>query len=87
MLEAEVKRWSAMPWERLVSKLSGERNYLNYRVRGESATYQFEVILLENTADHLLVSVGVDDGSFWLACHPLSESFLVHKQLTPAPPR
>lgn len=85
VLEAEVKRWSSIPWEQLVSDLAGERNDHNYEVQVEATTYQVEVTLLEDTDDHVLVVVSVDDGSFWAACHPLSECFRLDKQPTPHP--
>lgn len=87
ILEAEVKRWSSMPWEQLVSDLAGERNDHNYQIQVESTTYQAEVTLLENTDDHVYVVVSVDDGSFWAACNPLSKGFRVQKRPTPPPPR
>jgi hypothetical protein len=38
VLEAEVKRWSSMPWEQIVSELAGERNDHNYQVQVEATT-------------------------------------------------
>jgi hypothetical protein len=40
ILDAEVRRWSAMPWEQLVSAL---RDLRTYEVELDSKTYQVEV--------------------------------------------
>ncbi len=83
VLEAEVKRWSSMPWEQLVSALADEQHY---EVAIASTTYQVEATLLENTGGYVHVLVSADDGSFWAACSPLSEGFVVEKHSTPPPP-
>jgi len=59
VLDADVRRWSAMPWEKLVSAL---RDSHLYEVEFDSKTYQAEVELLVNTEKHLHVMVAVDDG-------------------------
>jgi hypothetical protein len=89
VLEAEVKRWSAMPWEQLVSELADERNDQDYQLQVDSTTYQVEVTLAENTDTYVFVVISVDDGSFWAACNPLSKGFRVEKHPTrhPPPPR
>ena len=85
VLEAEVKRWSSMPWEKLVSELADEQNY---EVTIESTTYQVEVTLVENTDDYVHVLVSVDDGGFLGFLLPLSNTFVIEKHPTPTlPPR
>jgi hypothetical protein len=73
-----------MPWDQLVSELADERNYV---LTIQSQEYQVDVTLLENTDDHVLAVVSVDDGSFWAACNPLSECFRIEKHPTPPQPR
>jgi hypothetical protein len=76
VLEAELKRWSAMPTEQLISQLRDEQVY---RVKFESNEYTVEVHLLENTPKHIHVLVAVDDGSLPASFHPLSDSFIRQK--------
>jgi len=76
VLDAEVKRWSAISPEQLIREL---RDQQVYEVEFDSKTYQVEVELLENTAKYLHVMVAVDDGSVPASIHPLSYSFIRHK--------
>jgi hypothetical protein len=79
VLDAEVRRWSPMPWEKLVSAL---RDLHTYEVEFDSKTYQVEVELLENTEKHPHVMVAVDDGRLPASLSPLTQSF-VHEKLPP----
>jgi hypothetical protein len=73
-----MKRWSAMSCSQLLSRLSaGEENY---DVEFESEKYQVEVKLLEDTEAYIHVAVAVDDGHFWRAMRPLSNSFICRKE-------
>ena len=76
VLDSEVKRWSAMPCEKLVSEL---REVQGYEVEFESKQYQVEVEILENTEKYLHVLVAVDDGSLPASISPLTYSFLCQK--------
>ena len=76
VLEAEMKRWSAMSCAQLASQLADVRTY---EVEFESKKYQVEVQVLENTDSCVHVSVAVDDGHFWRAMRPLSSSFICRK--------
>ena len=76
-LEAEMKRWSAMSSDQLISALSDEQVY---EIEFESKKYQVEVQLLENTDSYVHVIVSVDDGHWWRAMHPLSSSFICEKR-------
>ena len=76
VLDAEVKRWSAMPCEQLVSEL---HEVQGYEVEFESKQYQVEVELLENTEKYLHVMVAVDDGSLPASISPLTHSFICQK--------
>jgi hypothetical protein len=76
VLDAEVKRWSAMSCRQLVSAL---REVQGYEVEFESQPYQVEVEVLENTETYLHVMVTVDDGSFPASLSPLTDSFICQK--------
>jgi hypothetical protein len=76
VLDAEVRRWSAMPWEQLDSAL---RDLHTYEVEFDSKTYQVEVELLENTEKYLHVMVAVDDGRLPASLSPLTQSFVREK--------
>jgi hypothetical protein len=76
VLQAEVKRWSAMPTQQLISELKDEQTY---QVKFQSKEYNVEVQLLENTAKYIHVGVAVDDGSLPASFHPLSDSFIREK--------
>ena len=76
VLEAEVKRWSAMSCAQLASQLVDVRTY---EVEFESKKYQVEVQILENTDSYFHVGIAVDDGHFWRAMRPLSSSFICRK--------
>lgn len=73
VLEAEIKRWSEIPVDQLVSALVKVQAY---EVKFESKTYQIEVELLENADSLVHVGISVDDGRFWRAMRPLSTSFI-----------
>jgi hypothetical protein len=76
VLEAEMKRWSAMSCAQLASQLAIVRTY---EVEFESKKYQVEVQILENTDSCVHVGIAVDDGHFWRALRPLSSSFICRK--------
>ena len=76
VLEAEMKRWSAMSCNQLISALSDEQAY---EIEFESKTLQVEVGLLENTESYIHVIISVDDGHWLRAMHPLSSSFICEK--------
>ncbi len=78
VLDAEVKRWSAMSFEHLVSRL---RDLQAYEVEVDSKKYQVEVELLENTGTFLHVMVAVDDGSLPASISPLTQTFISAKPL------
>lgn len=76
VLEAEMRRWSAMSPAQLVSQLADVRTY---EVAFESRRYRVEVQVLENTDSYVHVSVAVDNGHLWRAMRPLSSSFICRK--------
>jgi hypothetical protein len=53
VLDAEVKRWSAMSCEQLIAELQEVRAY---EVALDSMNYQVEVELLENTGKYAFMS-------------------------------
>jgi hypothetical protein len=77
LLEAEVKRWSAKPYEQLIAELPDEQVY---EVDLHGRSHQVEVQILENTETYVHVVVSVDDGSLPASLSPLSVSFIRHKQ-------
>jgi hypothetical protein len=76
VLEAEVKRWSAMSREELISALVEDQNY---EVEFESRRYQIEVQLLEKTPGYVHVLVAVDDVSLPASLAPLTSDFIVQR--------
>jgi isochorismate hydrolase len=76
VLDAEVKRWSALSCEQLVLEL---HDMQVYEVEFDSKKYQVEVEVLENTARYLHVMVAVDDGSIPASFHPLTRTFTSQK--------
>jgi hypothetical protein len=77
VLDAEVKRWSAMSAAQLISELPDVRVY---EVEFESKNYQVEVDLLENTQEYVNVAVTVDDGTLPASIFPLSCNFIRKKE-------
>ena len=77
VLDAEVKRWSAMSLEELISALLEDQIY---EVEFESRKYQIEVQLLEKTPGYVHVSVTVDDGSLPASLVPLTSDFIVQRE-------
>lgn len=78
VLDAEVKRWSAMSCEQLLSELHDDQVY---EVKFDCKKYQVEVELLENTEKYLHVTVAVDDGTLAASIFPLTASFIRQKAL------
>jgi hypothetical protein len=70
ILDAEVKRWSAMSYDDLITALRGQQNY---QVDVDSKAYQVEVEVLEITEKYLHVVVAV--GSLPASGRPLTRSF------------
>jgi hypothetical protein len=76
VLDAEVRRWSAMSCRDLISKLhDGE----TYEVELDSKKYQVEVELLENREDYVQIIVALDDGSLSASLFPLTQTFVRKK--------
>jgi hypothetical protein len=71
ILDAEVKRWSALSFDELIGAL---RDRQHYEVDFESKKYQVEVEVLEITEKYLHVAVAVDD-ALRSSVRPLSRSF------------
>jgi hypothetical protein len=75
VLETEKQRWSALPYDELVSRLSRT----NYEVERDSQTYQIEIDVLENTPDYVHVAISVDDGSIPASFWPMMDSFITKR--------
>jgi hypothetical protein len=76
VLEAEMRRWSALSYDQLISRLS---TIAVYEVEDDFKKYQVEVEILENTQEYIHVSVRVDDGHLPAAIFPATDSFIKKK--------
>src|SRR5258708_38030983 len=77
VLDSEVKRWSAMSCDQLVSELNEMQDY---EVEFDSKKYQVEVELLENTEQYVQIVVAVDDGRLPAATSRLCHSIVRQKE-------
>jgi hypothetical protein len=77
VLDLEVQRWSAMPYEELLSTL---QQLHTYEIETDSAKYQVEVEILKQTDRYLQVMVAVDDGSLPASIFPSCHTFICRKQ-------
>ncbi len=78
VLEAEMKKWSGMPYRQIMAKLPDKNEC--YEVEFEFKKYQVEVDLLENTERYIHVVVSVDDGRLPASFRPVSSSFICEKE-------
>ena len=79
VLDSEVKRWTAMSCDQLVSELHD--GLQAYQIEFESKHYNVEVEILENTEQYLNVVVAVDDGSLPASISPLCHSWITPKRV------
>jgi hypothetical protein len=77
VLDLEVQRWSAMPYEELLSTL---KHLHAYEIEMASKKYQVEVEILEKTDHYVQVMVAVDDGSLPASILPACHIFICRKQ-------
>lgn len=76
VLETEKQRWSALPHDQLVSRLS---TTVVYEVEQGSQTYQIEIEVLQNTTEYAHVAISVDDGSIPRSFFPMTDSFITKR--------
>ena len=76
VLDAEIRHWSALPYDQLMARLS---NGYVYEVKHDSRTYQVEIEVLENTENYVHVVLSVDDGSLPASIWPATDSFICIK--------
>ena len=76
VLDAEMRHWSALPYDQLMARLS---NADVYEVKHDSRTYQVEIEVLENTENYVHVVLSVDDGSLPASIWPATDSFICIK--------
>lgn len=84
VLETEVRKWSAMSYAQVMSKLPDSECY---ELEFESRKYQVEVELLENTERFIHVGISVDDGSLPASFRPVFSSFIINKDGSNVPPK
>ena len=77
VLDLEIQRWSAIPYEELLSTL---QHLHTYEIEMASTKYQVEVEILEKTDQYLHVMVAVDDGSLPASILPSCRTFICTKQ-------
>jgi hypothetical protein len=77
VLAGEVKKWSAIPYYQIQSKVRDSHEC--YEVQLNSKKYQVEVEILENTEEYLHVGLSLDDGSLPASIRPVSSSIIVYK--------
>jgi 7,8-dihydro-6-hydroxymethylpterin-pyrophosphokinase len=77
VLDAEVKRWSALSAAQLISELQDMKVY---EIVFESKKYTVEVEVLENTPEYVNVAVTVDDGTLPASIFPLSYNIVRKKE-------
>jgi hypothetical protein len=77
VLDLEIQRWSAMPYEELLSTL---KHLHTYEIEIESTKYQVEVEILQKTDRYLQVMVAVDDGSLPASIFPVCHTFICRKE-------
>jgi hypothetical protein len=78
VLDAEVQRWSAMPFLELVMRV---RDVAVYEVEFREKKYQFEVELLRDTEKQLEIMIAADDGVLPRSLHPLTQIIAREKPL------
>ena len=76
MLDSEVRRWSAMPFEQLVADVG---DLLAYEIEVDSKKYQVEVQLLKNAERSVQVIVAVDDVTLPRSFVPSTHIFICRK--------
>jgi hypothetical protein len=76
-----MRRWSALPFDQLISRLSTAGVY---EVEHDRKKYQVEIEILERTEDYVHVVVSVDDGSLPASISPATDSFIQKKQSSSA---
>jgi|SoiMetStandDraft_2_1073263.scaffolds.fasta_scaffold213792_1 hypothetical protein len=76
VLEAEMRRWSALSYNQLISRLS---TIDVYEVEDDFKKYQVEIEILEKTEDYVHVAVRVDDGHLPASICPARDSFIQKK--------
>jgi hypothetical protein len=77
VLDLAVQRWSAIPYEELLSTL---QHPCIYEIEIGSTKYQVELEILEQTDQYLQVMVAVDDGSLLASILPACHIFICRKQ-------
>jgi hypothetical protein len=77
VLEAEVRRWSALSSQDLLAKLGSSQVY---EVEFDGKPYQVEVEILADEPEHVQVMVSVDDSSLPASLVPAIDTFVRAKR-------
>lgn len=81
ILDTEVKRWSSMSCEEVLSELHS-RNV--YEQTDGSNRYQVKAELLVSATDYIQVGIRVNDCSIPASFHPASQIFICPRTRPPA---
>jgi hypothetical protein len=76
VIEAEVQRCSALPYDQLQAQLATTEVY---EVVDGPQRYQVEIDVLENTKEYVHVLLSLDDGSLPSSLAPVIESFITNR--------
>jgi REP element-mobilizing transposase RayT len=76
VLDREVRRWSEMPYDEVLSMLDQQHVYV---VDLDSKPYQVEVETLERTPEHVHLMICVDDGTLPASIVPVSDTLIRHR--------
>lgn len=71
-----MRRWSALSYDQLISRLS---TVDVYEVEDDFKKYQVEIETLEKTEEYVHVAVSVDDGHLPASICPATDSFIQKK--------
>ncbi len=76
LLDAEVRLWTAKPYQQLRDELA---DVVASQRGQDDGFHQFEVEMIEREETYVHVIVSIDDGSFRRAFSPLTRGFIVHR--------
>jgi len=81
VLNAEIHRWSCLPYDQLISQLKTTEVY---EVEHDFKKYQIEIEVLEDKENYVHIAISVDDGNLPASLLPATDSFICKKPGTSA---